>query len=108
MSTGDVHNDFERRTKVEWPDPQPLPGGLPGVPAFDEHLLPDALRPWLTDIAERAQVPLDFPAAAVIVPLSSALGRRCGIYPKRHDDWLVVPNLGACSSVRLGSSNRRC
>lgn len=75
------------------PEPQPLPGGLPAVPALDERLLPDALRPWLVDIANRAQAPLDFPGAGAIVALSSALGRRRAIHPKRKDDWLVVPNL---------------
>jgi hypothetical protein len=70
-----------------------LPGALPAVPPLDERLLPDALRPWLNHIAERAQVPLDFPAASSIVALSSAIGRRIGIYPKRKDEWLVIPNL---------------
>jgi hypothetical protein len=77
----------------EWPEPQPLPNGLPAVPAFNAALLPKGLHPWLTDIAERAQAPLDFLAAPAIVALSSAIGRRCGILPKRYDDWLVIPNL---------------
>ena len=93
MSIEDVREDFEKATNVEWPDPQPLPGGLPPVPRLDECLLPDALRPWLVDITERAQAPLDFAAAAAIVVLSSAIGRRLGMHPKRHDDWLVIPNL---------------
>jgi putative DNA primase/helicase len=76
-----------------WPELQPLPNRLPAVPTFDETLLPGSLRPWLTDIAKRAQAPLDFLAAAAITALSSALGRRYGIYPKRQDDWLVVANL---------------
>ena len=67
--------------------------GLPAVPAFDALLLPESLRPWVVDIADRAQAPLDFPAAGAIVGLSSVLGRRLGIKPKRQDDWLVVPNL---------------
>jgi Protein of unknown function (DUF3987) len=76
-----------------WQEPLTLPGALPPVPAFDERLLPDALAPWLSDIAERTQAPLDFPGAGAIVALSSAIGRRCGIHPKRKDDWLVIPNL---------------
>jgi putative DNA primase/helicase len=76
-----------------WGEPQPLPNGLPAVSVLDEYLLPESMRPWLVDIAERAQAPLDFLAAAAITALSAAVGRRCGIYPKRHDDWLVVPNL---------------
>ena len=76
-----------------WPEPQPLPTALPEVPPFDERLLPERLRQHYVDIADRAQAPLDYPAAAGIVALSSALGRRLGIHPKRHDDWMVVPNL---------------
>jgi putative DNA primase/helicase len=60
---------------------------------LDECLLPEGLRRWLVDISQRAQAPLDFAAAAAIVALSSALGRRLCIQPKRQDDWLVVPNL---------------
>jgi putative DNA primase/helicase len=78
---------------IDWLDPEPLPGALPAVPPFDESLLPEALRPWVADIADRAQAPMDFPAASAIVVLSSAVGRRLGIRPKRHDDWLIVPNL---------------
>jgi Protein of unknown function (DUF3987) len=78
---------------MEWPEPEPPPSGLPPVPEFDECLLPESLRPWLADIAERAQAPLDFPAVGAIVGLSSMIGRRLGIRPKREDDWLVVPNL---------------
>jgi hypothetical protein len=73
-------------------DPAPLPSGLPPVPKLDPQLLPEALRPWLEDVADRAQAPLDFPAVGALTSLSSALGRRQGIRPKRHDDWLVVPN----------------
>jgi Protein of unknown function (DUF3987) len=39
------------------------------------------------------QVPADYVAVAVMVAAGSAIGRRVGIHPKRHDDWLVVPNL---------------
>jgi hypothetical protein len=45
------------------------------------------------DISERMQIPPDFSAAAAVVALGSIIGRGCGIYPKRHDDWLVAPNL---------------
>jgi Protein of unknown function (DUF3987) len=35
----------------------------------------------------------DFVAAAAMVQAGSLLGRKVGMHPKRHDDWLVVPNL---------------
>lgn len=45
------------------------------------------------DEADRMPCPPDFVAAAVIVGLSSVIGARCAIKPKRRDDWLIVPNL---------------
>ncbi len=76
-----------------WPERTPLPSALPEVPNLPPELIPDTLRPWVLDIAERAQIPVEFVAAPAIVALSSVIGRSVGIYPKRHDDWLVVPNL---------------
>jgi putative DNA primase/helicase len=76
-----------------WPEPQPLPSGLLPVPALPDILLPEALRPWLSDITERTQCPIEYPAIGAIVALSSVIGRSCGIRPKRQDDWLCVPNL---------------
>ncbi len=76
-----------------WPEPLPIPSSLLAVAAFDLDLLPDALRPWVADIADRMQCPVDFPAVAAMVGLSSVIGRKACIRPKRHDDWEVVPNL---------------
>jgi hypothetical protein len=72
---------------------QPLPSELLDVPAFDPFLLPEAFRPWVEDIANRIQCPMDFPAVAAMVAYSSLVGRRVGVRPKQRDDWLVVPNL---------------
>jgi hypothetical protein len=76
-----------------WNAPQPLPDGLPPVPPFDLSMLPDSLRAYVADIAERMQCPPDFTAAALMVVLAAVVGRKVGIRPKRQDDWLVVPNL---------------
>lgn len=78
---------------IEWPDPQALPDDLPAVMPFDFDLLPAVFRPWIEDIAERLQCPPDYPAVALMVALSSIVGRKVGIRPKRKDEWLVVPNL---------------
>ena len=77
----------------EWSDPLPLSQDLSAVASFQKEMLPDAIRPWLVDIAERMQVPLDFLVASCMVVLGALIGRKVGLYPKAFDDWLVVPNL---------------
>ncbi len=52
------------------------PARLLPVPAFDPDLLPEALRPWAVDIAERMQCPLDFVAVAAMVVIAAVVGRR--------------------------------
>ena len=81
------------RGASDWDDPAPLPDDLPPVPAFDAALLPEALRPWVLDIAHRMQCPPDFPAVGALVGLSGLIGARAVVRPKKHDDWRVVPNL---------------
>jgi hypothetical protein len=76
----------------EWPEPNPLASELPPVQAFDADLLPDSLRDWIMDIADRMQCPPDFPAVGAIAALSSLIGARAVIAPKRFDSWTVVPN----------------
>lgn len=79
-------------TGNDWPAPAPLPAGLPPVEPFDAALLPDSLRAWIEDIASRLQCPPDFPAVGAMVNLAAVVGRKVGIRPKRHDDWLVIAN----------------
>ena len=76
-----------------WPDPQPLPDVLPPVALFDPQILPDAVRPFIEDVAERMQCPIDFPAVAMMIVLAGVLGRKIGVRPKRRDDWTVIANL---------------
>lgn len=76
-----------------WGEPMPLSQDLPPVAPFNENLLPEALRIWVMDIANRMQCPPDFPAVAAIVCMSAVIGRQIGIMPKRRDDWVVTPNL---------------
>src|SRR6266852_4204681 len=85
-----------------WPVPRPLSAALAEVCPFDPELLPETLRPWVLDVAERLQVPTDYPAAALIVMLAGALGRRARIRPQRQDSWVVVPNLWGAIIGRYG------
>jgi Protein of unknown function (DUF3987) len=78
---------------VVFADLQPLPDPLPNVEPFEPNLLPEAFRPWIHDIAERMQCPMDFPAVAIMVAIAAVVGRKIVIRPKKHDDWRVVPNI---------------
>ena len=84
-------------TVETWPDPLSFHSGLPPVSVLDSDMLPESFKGWIMDSAERMQVPPDFHAAAAIVAISSLIGRRCGIYPKALDSWLVIPNLWGAS-----------
>lgn len=85
-----------------WPEPQPLPDGLPPVAAFDLAILPDTLRPWAGDICERVQCAPDFVAAAIMAGMGSIIGRKVGIRPQARTDWTVTPNQWALVVGRPG------
>lgn len=87
---GEVPDDFE---SAEWGDPKPLSEQQCDVPAFDPALLPKALRDWVEDIAGRQQCPIEYVAIGAMVALGAVAGRKHEIFPKRNDDWRVVPNL---------------
>ncbi len=89
-------------TAPSWCAPSALPPLAPHAPELPCDLLPQPLQPWLVDAAERIQIPLEFLAAPAIVGLSSLVGRRIGIFPKRRDDWFVVPNLWGAVIARPG------
>lgn len=71
----------------------PLAAPLRPVPMLSPEMLPVPLRSWLADISERQNVPLEYPAVAAIVALSSIIGRSIAIRPKRYDEWDVICNL---------------
>lgn len=78
----------------EWPEPEPIAESLPPVLPFDERLLPEAFRSLAADVAERMQVPLDYPAVVMVLCLAGAVNRRALVQPKAVDtSWVVVPNL---------------
>jgi putative DNA primase/helicase len=86
----------------DWHHPKPIPNHLAPVQAFDYALLPHAFVSFVSDVAERMQCPADFPAVAVMVACAGVVGKRIGICPKKHDDWLVVPNLWGAVIQRPG------
>lgn len=87
---------------TDWPEPQPLPDGLPTVAAFDYGMLPDSLRPWAQDICKRVQCAPDYVAVAIMAGLGSIIGRKVGIRPQACTDWTVTPNQWALVVGRPG------
>jgi hypothetical protein len=84
----------DNRKSPEWPEPDTIrEETLRPVQPILPALIPEAFRPWLTDISKRMQCPLDFVAVAAIVVSSALIGAGCGIRPKQRDDWTVIPNL---------------
>jgi putative DNA primase/helicase len=78
----------------DWPKPEPMQDELPPVRAFSEDLLPESFRPLVADVAERMQVPMDYPGVMVVLGLAGSVSRRAVIQPKARDTgWVVVPNL---------------
>jgi putative DNA primase/helicase len=86
----------------EWTEPKPLPNGLSPVDAFDIRFLPDAIAPWVMDIANRLQCPPDYVAVSAMVALGATIGRRVGIKPQMHTDWIEFANLWGAFVGRPG------
>ena len=85
--TGNTTDPFK------WSTPKEITAELLPVEELTPEMIPEPLRDWLTDIAHRMQVPLDFSATACVVMLSSIIGTRLSIRPKKNDSWQVIPNL---------------
>lgn len=73
----------------EWPEPEMLSETLPPVPLFHLVLLPKGIAAYVEDVAERMSCPVDFPAIAAVVTLSSAIGSRIHCKPYQNGTWLV-------------------
>ena len=85
-----------------WGKLESLPDSLQPVMAFDFDMLPESVRPWAQDIAQRVQCPPDFIAATLVGALGIVIGRRVGIRPKLRDDWTEYANQWVCIVGRPG------
>ena len=99
---GDAPGLADSCVLLDWPEPHPLPDGLPDVEPFIGELLPDEWRRWVEDIADRMQCPPEYIAVPAIVALSAVVGRQLAIRPKASDDWTVVANLWGAVVGRPG------
>lgn len=100
-------NDFENLTDLNAFDfspeennsdqenilPQPIESSFSFASPLNPSFLPEPLREWIVDIAERKSVPIDFAAIPAIIQAGSCIGTSCGVRPKRYDDWVETPNL---------------
>jgi uncharacterized protein DUF3987 len=94
--------DEGQQTNQQWPQPKPLPAGLAPVEPFSSEFLPDALAPWVDDIANRLQSPTDYVAVPALTSLGAVIGRRVGIKPQAKTDWTEIPNLWGAFIGRPG------
>ena len=98
-----VGGTSEKRAFEDWPEPTPLPSGLLRFPSLDPLMLPNKLAPWLQDIGDRMQIPLDFLGVPAMAVYGSAIGCKVCIRPKRQDDWGEVANLWVIIIARPGA-----
>lgn len=76
-----------------WAAPVAITSSLPPVDPFDPEMLPEALRGYVFDVADRQQSVPDFVAVAALCGLAAMIGNRVRVGPKQNDDWIEVPNL---------------
>lgn len=91
-NTIDQHNkSVQSRLKTK-NKPRALPESRPPVLPLLTEMLPESIRDYIFDVAERQQSLPDFVAVTAIIGLSGLLGRKASICPKQFDSWCVVPN----------------
>ena len=76
-------------------EPVTLEDTIPDVMKLTPDMLPEGIREFVIDVAERCQCPPEYVAVSAIVALSSLIGGKCILRPKREDDWAIRPNLWA-------------
>jgi hypothetical protein len=74
--------------------PLTLPSCLPDVIPFNPAImLPEQIRNYVADVADRQQSPPDFVAVAALCGLSALVGKKIQIRPKQHDEWTITAPL---------------
>ena len=81
-------------TTGEWLPFSPIPDSLPEAAPFNpQEMLPQSLAPFVEDVAERMQCPVDYVGISLMIACGSLLGSKIGVRPKQFDPWHEVPNL---------------
>ena len=92
-SAEDIRNPPQHAT--DWPEPKSIESQLPTVKKLTPDMLPEAIRDYVFDVADRQQSPVDFVAVSALCGLATLAGNTVRIKPKRNDDWLITPNIWA-------------
>jgi len=73
------------------------------APPMPPEMVPEQLRDWIADQAERMQCAVEMLAAPAITALAAVIGRKVTIQPKARDSgWVVIPNLWCGVVARPG------
>jgi hypothetical protein len=86
-------NEIDRAFDGWLTAPAPIKSTLPPVEPFIPELLPEAIREYVGDVADRQQASPDFAAVTALCGIAAVIGNRVRICPKQNDDWQIVPNL---------------
>jgi hypothetical protein len=86
----------------DWPVMAPLPAITPPAPTMPAILVPEPLRLWVADIADRTKLPIEMVAAPAIVAAAAVVGRAVGLRPNQYDDFTVVAALWGALIARPG------
>ncbi len=95
--------DNPPKPKLNWQPRQPLALKLSPVPPLHAAMIPEPLRDWIDDNAERIGAPSEYMAAAVTVALASLIGRKIRTRPRAYDDWTTTCNLFGAIVGRPGA-----
>ncbi len=79
-----------------------LPAEFLPVEPFPLAALPDSVRPWCADVAERMNCPPEFVGVPLLVGLATLAARKVTIRPQQRTDWIERANLWALLIGRPG------
>lgn len=75
-------DSIESQTPATWPEARELPPLRHVTPELEPGILPEGIRDWVEDIAQRMSAPLAGPAVAAIIAAATVVGRKLAIRPK--------------------------
>lgn len=77
---------------VQKPEAPSVPGYVK-LETFTQDLLPDSIWNWAEDCGARLNVCPTFVAIPLLVSISSVIGRKLAVCPRRHSTYFEIPNL---------------